>query len=61
MSGAPFAYKTANIFILGLSAGDGCLRDILAADDPDGIAIDCIDDRTDITPASVRLAGIQRS
>jgi hypothetical protein len=31
------AYKTTNISVLGLFAGDGGLEDILAADDPDGL------------------------
>jgi len=39
LSGAPFAYKTTDICILNPFAGDGGLRDILTADDPDGLVI----------------------
>src|SRR5947207_13451228 len=47
-SGGPFAYKTTNISVLDLFAGNGGLQDVLAADDPGPIVhLDCIDDRTD--------------
>lgn len=51
MSGAPFAYKTTNISVLGLFAGDAGLQDVLAADDPDRpiIHLDRIDDRADVS------------
>jgi hypothetical protein len=50
-SGAPFAYKTANISVLDLFARDGGLQDILAAYNTDGFIIDFdrIDDRADVT------------
>ncbi|MEW6152180.1 MAG: hypothetical protein AB1745_29725 [Pseudomonadota bacterium] len=61
MSGAPFAYKTTNISVLGLFACNGGLEDILAADDPDGLVVDLdrIDDRVDIGFAGVGVARIQ--
>ncbi|MDU1491304.1 MULTISPECIES: hypothetical protein [Bradyrhizobium] len=61
MSGAPFAYKTTNISVLGLFAGDGGLQDVLAADDPDGtvVNLDRIEDRTDVSLARIGIAGVQ--
>ena len=61
MSGAPFAYKTTNISVLGLFAGDGGLEDILAADDPDGLIIDFdeVDDRMDVTFPGVGICGVE--
>ncbi|WP_233023619.1 MULTISPECIES: hypothetical protein [Hyphomicrobiales] len=61
MSGAPFAYKTTNISVLGLFARDGRLEDILAADDPDRLVVDLdrIDDRMDIAFAGVGVARIE--
>lgn len=45
LSGAPFAYKTTNIAVLGLFSGNGGLEDVLAANDPDGLVVDL--DRVD--------------
>ena len=61
VSGAPFAYKTTNISVLGLFAGNGRLEDILAADDPDRLVVDLdrIDDRVDVAFAGVGVARIE--
>jgi hypothetical protein len=59
-SGAPFAYKTTNIPVRGLFAGNDCLQDVLASDNPDRVVIDFdgIDDRADVALACVDIAVI---
>src|SRR5579859_6430274 len=59
--GAPFAYKTTNISVLDLFAGNGGLEDVLAADDPNGVVVHLnrVDDRADIAFAGVGVARIQ--
>ncbi|MEW6395664.1 MAG: hypothetical protein AB1582_14100 [Pseudomonadota bacterium] len=61
MSGAPFAYKTTNIPVLDLFARNGGLKDILAAQDPDGLVVDLdsVDDRMDVTLPGAGLRGIE--
>lgn len=58
MSGAPFAYKTANISALDLFVSDSVLEDILAANDPDDVVVnlDRIDDRADVALAGINVA-----
>jgi hypothetical protein len=55
--GAPFAYKTTNISVLGLFTGDGGLQEVPAADDPDGpvVDLDRVDDGTDVAFARKRV------
>jgi hypothetical protein len=45
-TGAPFAYKTTNISVRVLFAGNDRLQDVFVANDPDGLVVDldCIDD-----------------
>jgi hypothetical protein len=51
--GAPFSYKTTNIFVRVLFAGNDGLEDISAADDPNGLFIDLdrVNDRTNVHAA----------
>ena len=57
-TGAPFAYKTPNIAVRGLSACDCCLQQILAADDPNGpiVYLHRIDDRGDVSLSRCYIA-----
>jgi hypothetical protein len=49
LHGAPSAYKTTNISVFDLFAGNGGLQHIFAADDPDDLVIDFdrVDDLAD--------------
>ena len=40
LTGAPFAYKTTNIPVRGLFAGNDCLQHVLAANKPDRVVVD---------------------
>ncbi|WP_024336901.1 hypothetical protein [Bradyrhizobium japonicum] len=61
MSGAPFAYKTTNISVLGLFAGNGSLENVLAANNPDRpiVDFDRVNDRADVRLAGVRVACVE--
>src|ERR1035437_10294123 len=60
-SGAPFAYKTTNIPVRGLFAGNDSLQHVLAANNPDGLVVDLdgVDDRADVGPARIGIAVVQ--
>jgi hypothetical protein len=40
VSGAPFAYKTTNISVRVLFAGNDRLQNVFVANDPDGLVVD---------------------
>jgi hypothetical protein len=63
LNGAPLAYKTTNISVLDLFAGDGGLQDVPAANDPDGLVVDFdrVDDRADVALPGIGVRVIEFS